>query len=181
MGTVRVSRGLSPNSNVMRQIRAQGAKQIHEVGLRAAHEAVKRADALVLKLYVNDRPPERRRHGRHLLGSFVGEVTSPSGVFPVVVRLRSLAPGVKVNSLNNGSRAHTITAKNAPFLVFPTSGAPATQKFGRHVYGTQAKGGKFARHKSVQHPGTKGDHFLEQALEQAVQATYHKAVHIPRR
>lgn len=161
--SVRVSRALSPNSNVMRQVRELGARKIHAVAEQTARAAVKRADSIVSGLYDNHREPSRRRgNRRHLLGSFVGEVTSPRGEFPVVVRLRSLAPGVKVNSLNNGSKIHTITAKKGPFLVFPTDT-------------------KWVRAKSVTHPGTKGDHFMEQAMEEAVQATYHKAVRLPRR
>lgn len=164
MATVRVSRALSPNSNVMRQVREQGARKIHAVAEQTARAAVRRADAIVSGLYDNHREPSRRRgNRRHLLGSFVGEVTSPRGVFPVVVRLRSLAPGVKVNSLNNGSRAHDITAKNAPFLVFPV------------------KGTKWVRTKTVHHEERQGDHFMEQAMEEAVQATYHKAIRLPRR
>jgi len=67
-------------------------------------------------------------------------------------RIFSLRGSVKVGSdleyagfVNDGTRAHKIRARNAKALRFNV-------------------GGKIVFVKSVNHPGTKGDHFLDRAL-----------------
>lgn len=57
-------------------------------------------------------------------------------------------------AVNDGSRKHKIRAKNKPYLIFRI-------------------GGQWVRVKEVDHPGTKGVHFLDRALrEVAAQRGY---------
>lgn len=181
------ARGLTGNSNFIRSLAQATEAEIARQAQHVADEAVRRADALVSKLYVTDRAGSRRRPGRHLLGSFRGEVELHRGArVPVRILLKSSAPGAKVNSLNSGSSPHLIDGH--PFLSFPkTEGAFDTARsnaragrFRGSRAGNQAVLGNAGSAAVVAHPGTLGTHFLEQALEQAVSAAYHQAVRIPR-
>lgn len=174
--------GLSGNSTFARAIADAASEEIARQAQQVADDAVRRANDLVSKLYVTDRAGSRRRPGRHLLGSFRGVVTlHPGARIPIEITLRSSAPGVKVNSLNSGSSPHTITGHGGP-LGFPGSSAGSTAR-------SNARSGKSSKRRDsnlvvvpkVDHPGTRGTHFMETALEQAVSSAYRKAVRIPRR
>lgn len=176
------ARGLTGNSNFLRSLAVAAEGEIARQAQQVADQAVQRANDLVEKLYVTDRAGSRRRPGRHLLGSFRGQITlHPGARVPVEISLRSSAPGAKVNSLNSGSSPHII--QGHPKLSFPkTEGAFDTAR-------SNARSGKFRSGRSsnqvvtqsVAHPGTRGTHFMETALEQAVSSAYKQAVRIPRR
>lgn len=185
-----VTRGLGANSAFIRQVRKQAASVTERKMQAIAQDAERRADEIVQKEYVTDRPSERRRPGRHLLGSFHAEVEWNGQDFPVAVTLRSSAPMIKVNSLNFGSDPHAIQGN--PKLSFPNtqvaSGSfahvPSAARFAQ-AYGTQRKKGKKGGVanvvvKKVQHPGTGAGFFLQRALEAAVQAAYRQAINLKR-
>lgn len=60
--------------------------------------------------------------------------------------------------VNDGTKPHLITAKNAPFLVFSYPSTPKTQP---NVLksGKGKRGNKWASKKQVKHPGTKARNF----------------------
>lgn len=200
MVNVRVTRSISGNSTFAQQVKKVASAKTFPKMRKVADAAVREADSIVADEFVNDRPPERRRSGRHLLGSFKADTDWNGRDFPVTVTLRSSAPGVKLNSLNNGSRPHTIPGN--PKLSFPKGPAnpvsgserfvPQPQRFAR-AYGTQRPGNREATKRQftngvrntvvdkVNHPGTKPSYFLERAIERAVQATYGQAVKMKRK
>ena len=186
---VRVSQTLAGSSAfaaaVSRQVARKLAARLDQVGL----DAVRRCDAIVAAELVNDRPANRRRGGRHLLGSFRHEVIWNGSTFPVSIRLFSLASPVKVNAMESGADPHPINAINGPTLVFPGfnlksgKGAAASTFVGQlgdtkfsSVRGTsqirQAYGnaGVLARPKKVDHPGNLPHSMMERALKAAVEA-----------
>lgn len=190
-----VTRGLGANSSFARQVARSAAKKSVPILRSVAENAERFADDIISDEYATGRSPERRRSGRTLLGSFVAEVEGTE--FPLNIRLRSTAPRVKVHSLNYGSQPHAIQGN--PKLSFPNtkvaggslvhvpSPARFAQAYGRQRIG-KAPGRSTARSPlrpggvknvvvdSVQHPGTGASHFLERALERAVQAAYSQAV-----
>lgn len=181
----RITRPLGPNSAFMKAARHKGAAETARRLNNVAKRAEQIFDEIVQSELVNDRAADRRKTGRHLLGSANAQVEWDGVEFPVVLSLGSLAESAKVNSLNHGSKAHTITGN--PWLVFPVAsrGAPKGQGAGVRVaraaaYGRQRKGSPTVRTNSVNHPGTKAYYFIERALERAVEEAYQKSLRLRR-
>ena len=65
-----------------------------------------------------------------------------------------------------GTKAHVITARNAPYLVFRWPSKPKTQPNVLASY-MGARGDQWARKKSVHHPGTKPRNFSRNIQKQA--------------
>lgn len=181
MANARVTRKLSANSQFGRDVAHILAREAAHKFADVARLAEQEADRIVAAEFVNDRSPDRRRTGRHLLGSFNAHVEWDGQGFPVSISLGSTAEGKKLGSLNYGSPAHSITGA----LVFPvaerlTAGATSTLKpKARRIqaaYGKGSKGAQYVRTSEVNHPGTKAKHFMERALESAVRKTYGQAV-----
>lgn len=181
MATVRVTRSLSQNSAFGREIANLTAKQTAKRFQQVADLAVQNANAIVSAELVNDRPPDRRKTGRHLLGSFVGKVIWNGSGFPVVVQLSSLAESGKVASIEKGAKPHDIVAKSG-FLVFPVA-----QRFGP---GKKGSSGKFSAAyakgttiltPAVRHPGNKAYAPMRRGLERAVQQVYHRSITLQKR
>lgn len=173
MAAVRVERGLSVNSQFMKAARKRGAA-VTEKRLRGLAQVAEQAfDEIVGEDFVNDRSADRRRPGRHLLGSSVCTVEG-GGDFPMKLVLKSLAPSVKVNSLNYGAKPHEI--RGSPFLYFPAASQSAKfpgrqAAYTRNRAGARA-GGRRIRTPQVDHPGNEPHNFLERALERAVEREY---------
>jgi hypothetical protein len=125
------------------------AQRMQGVANRAAQLAEQYAD----EFFDSTRPPDRRRPGRHLHGSFSGQVVSTSPGRPLEIAIRTQAPGVKVNALNSGSAPHKIRPKTATDLVFP---------------GTKSFAGRRVVTKEVDHPGTRPTMFLDRAMFEAI-------------
>lgn len=155
---VRVSQTLAGSSAfaaaVSRQVARKLAARLDQVGL----DAVRRCDAIVAAELVNDRPANRRRGGRHLLGSFRHEVIWNGSTFPVSIRLFSLASPVKVNAMESGADPHPISAINGPTLVFPGFNAKSGKGLARRrssaSWGTPSSPALVAHHRSVRRTAT---------------------------
>jgi len=126
-----------------------------------ADRAAQLADQYAHEFFDSTRPPDRRRHGRHLHGSFSGQVVSTAQGRPLEIAIRTQAPGVKVNALNSGSAPHVIRPKTATDLVFP---------------GTKAFAGRRVVTQEVHHPGTRPTMFLDRAMFEAIQEALGDAI-----
>ena len=126
-----------------------------------ADRAAQLADQYAHEFFDATRPPSRRRPGRHLHGSFSGQVVSTAQGRPLEIAIRTQAPGVKVNALNSGSAPHVIRPKTATDLVFP---------------GTKAFAGRRVVTQEVHHPGTRPTMFLDRAMFEAIQEALGAAV-----
>lgn len=62
---------------------------------------------------------------------------------------------------SRGTKRHTISAKNAPVLAFPSSYAPKTRPRGPSYGGPGKSSGETVFAMEVDHPGTKARHFEE--------------------
>lgn len=189
--TVTFTRPLTTNSNFGRQLLAAGQDAIEEGLAEVGRDAVRRTDDIVRKLYDNDRDGFRSKGGDKLLGSFDYKVERSPGVgLPAKLIITSSADPVKVASLEYGSKPHTITAKDKPFLVFDAnprsvfakrvdkSLGPAKAIRQKGKGRTQSSGGKgnLTRTKSVQHPGTREGRFMRGGLEGAIRAAYRRVL-----
>lgn len=185
MANARVTRTLAANSAFKRDINqvvaAETARRFAEVGRLAEQEF----DRIVTAEFVNDRPPDRRRTGRHLLGSSNARVLWDGVGFPVTISLGSTAEGKKLGALNYGSPPHAITGN----LVFPVAeriaggiGPKALKPKASRIRAAYGKGNAtyYVRTQEVRHPGNKPHHMLERALESAVRKTYRRSVVIAR-
>lgn len=201
MAAERVTRTLTTNSTFARAVKKAGAAKMQARLDAVARSAEAAFDDIVRHEFVNDRSPDRRRTGRHLLGS--SQATVVGTEFPLQIVIKSVAEGKKVGALNSGSPPHTITGN--PWLVFPAgtkaaAGASAVVPSAQALrstggkaafssgYGQFRKGsaktanrGRTVRTHSVQHPGTAGHFFLQRALERAVQEAFGKSVRLRRR
>lgn len=182
---VKEVRGLGNNSAFARAVENAAAGEVLKMLEEVAKDAERRADAIVEAEFNTGRAPDRRRPGPHLKGNFVGEVIPGGGRLVGSVSLRSRAASVKVAALNYGSGEHEI-GSDGRWLSFPRSELGGQYKGNakyfkkRKAYG--APGSKYdAVRGPVQHPGTRGHHFLERALEQAVRSRLRTSVTIPRR
>lgn len=171
---VRVTRGLTSNTVFGNSLATQINEVIAKEAQRVATEAVRRADAIVSAEFNTGRPESERRPGRHLLGSFTAVVRmdDTTGPYPVVISVRSSAPAAKVNALNRGSSAHTISPKNGKKLAFPDTRGLQKHRQGRSRAVVSG---------SVEAPSLRAHYFLERALEQAVAVVFHKTIRLPRR
>lgn len=167
--SVKSTHQLTANSSFGRALLAAAAPEAQRRLQEACDAVVEETNRIITDTYVTDRSADRRHPGRHLLGSIYCKVEGAQ--FPFVLTMGSLAPRVKVNSLNNGSRAHTIQGQ--PVLAFPPAGNNA--RFAAASFGRKQVVPK------VSHPGTKGSHFLERGMETGVRRVLHAAVTIPRR
>lgn len=144
---------IDQNSQFARAARARSHAVLAQRMQGVADRAAQLADEYAHQFFDSTRPPNRRRPGRHLHGSFSGQVVSADAGRPLEIAIRTQAPGVKVNALNSGSVPHRITPVNATDLVFP---------------GTKAFAGRRIVTKEVNHPGTKPTMFLDRAMFEAV-------------
>lgn len=179
MARAQLIKGLGTNSAFARQVETQVARKTRAQLDRVAAQVVEATNNIVAKEFVNDRSPERRRPGRHLLGSFVCDVEWDGHSFPIRLRLRSLAPGVKVNSLNSGSREHVISAAPGQRLRFPKTpyraGVPNAYRY-QQAHGS----GRWTRVEAVNHPGTIDKQFMERGMAYGVRVGYGKVVTVRR-
>lgn len=166
---VRVTRGLTLGTTG--GLAAQINKQIEVEARKVGVAAVNRVNQIVEREFHAARTTTSRRPGRHLLGSFTADVKLTSGPYPVVITLRSTAPAVKVNVLNNGSAPHEIGADGRR-IAFPSAAGTTSPRTGDK---------RLVRRGPIQHPGTQAHWFMQRALEQAVAEVYRKTVRIPRR
>lgn len=116
---IRVSESVSTKNALGREIAAQGARKLFRELNKIGQDAVDRCNAIVSAELVNDRIPERRRPGRHLLGSFRFEIVGDPNHLPISLRLYSEATPAKVNAIESGADPHVIAASNAVWLTFP--------------------------------------------------------------
>lgn len=176
---LKVTRSLTSNSAFGRQIEQLSARRIARALDSIGDDAVRRCDQIVSAELVNDRIPERRKPGRHLLGSFRYEVIWDGRSLPVSLKLYSLADPGKVNALERGADPHTITASNALWLTFPRTarstwtGALGDIKFSgigptQRQQGYRGSGKSMTKIKSVEHPGNLPYSFMERALNAAM-------------
>lgn len=171
-----VGRNLNGTSAFAIKARRQGAKRLAAQLEKVGERAVSIADEITRAEFITDRPADRRKGGRHLLGSYRHRVVWDGVDFPVRLELFSLADPAKVNALESGADPHTITPVNAVWLVFPKAGGRTTSigalgdiKFSgvrqpRQAYG----GGAKARVKEVHHPGNLPHNMMRRALDRAV-------------
>lgn len=182
---LRITRRLNSNSAFAHQMEGVAARRLAKALDAIGEEAVRRCDDIVAKELVNDRIPERRRPGRHLLGSFRHEVIWDGRTLPVTIRLYSLADSAKVNAMERGADPHTITAVNAVWLTFPrqavgkratSPGALGDTKFStkrgkpqiQQGYRGQSTGAAMTKVKSVNHPGNLPHSMMKIALNGAI-------------
>lgn len=166
---VRVTRGLTLGTTG--GLAAQINKQIEVEAQKVKIAAVNRVNQIVAREFNNARPESERRPGEKLLGSFTADVKYNSGPYPVVITLRSSAPAVKVNVLNNGSNTHDIGADGRR-LAFPAANGTTSPRTGD----TRA-----VRRGPIEVRGVQAHWFMQRALEQAVAEVYRKTIRIPRR
>lgn len=147
------------------------ASKVNAIGL----DAVRRTEANIAADFVNDRIPQRRKPGRHLLGSIRHRLIWDGVNFPIRLEIYSLATPAKVNSLEFGAAGHTIAGS----LVFPytPAGQRGTGNQAKKPYGPLFTGtkNKFIKTPSVKHPGTQnsrpdGWKFMRRGLDAAVEA-----------
>lgn len=187
---ITVERGLTNRSAFAREVVGAAKKVIAAQLADVGADAVRRVDAIVAKDYNNDRTGYRSKGGTKLLGSFRFEVIkAASPTQPVKLRLFSVADDAKVASLNFGSPAHTISARDAATLVFPAgvavttsalTGRPLLRNTTTRFRGTgkaahSQDGPPLVRPVSVEHPGNNPGRFMERALNGAVRARYRTA------
>lgn len=186
MANARVTRPLGRNSAFMADVHGAVA---HKTAIKldgVADQAVVEANRITAAELVNDRSPDRRKTGRHLLGSFNCRVVWDGVGFPVELSMGSTAEGKKLGAINYGSPPHTIEGN--PLLVFPVAERfagrtmrpqPVGVRPGRAKAYTRNKAGRATvATKVVNHPGNKPHFILERALERAVQGAYHVAVRL---
>lgn len=177
---VRITRSLAGNSAFAAQVEAATAKKAAKMLQRAADLAVVEANKIIAAEFVNDRDPDRRRHGAHLLNSISVDVEWDGRSFPILLTARSSAPKAKVGALEKGAPPHEITAVNTDRLAFPSNqrgiakDASARSIARANAYGpfgsTPKQKGKLARPVSVWHPGNQHPrHFMQRALDRAVE------------
>lgn len=68
--------------------------------------------------------------------------------------------------VDRGTKAHTIKAKNAPFLKFQTGYSARTAPVAKFNKGTGQRFGSWAQKTEVQHPGTEARKFTETFLKE---------------
>lgn len=145
--------------------RAARKKGLDAVVARSAHLAQVAAQIAndLAAAETTRREGHRHRPGPHLAGSFEGVVVSapPGRSNPIRIAVRSKAAGAKVNALERGARPHGIDARNATSLVFP---------------GTNARRGTIVTVPHVDHPGNQPRHFMERAMDEAVQREFQGAI-----
>lgn len=189
MANVRITRSISGNAAFGKQVENAVAEQTARRLLEVAADAERRTNDIVKAELVNDRSPDRRRHGAHLLGSFRCKVVlGPGGGFPMQLVMTSIAPGGAVNAQESGAKPHKIPGP----VVFPVAqrwggkGAPAghSPQAQRHAaaYGKNAAGNnRTVEAPFVMHPGNRPIGMMKRGLEAAVQAAYHQALVVRRR
>lgn len=204
-GLAHFTRQMGPNSALARSLDKQAAASLLP-GLEAtAEDARQRAEDYAAKNY--QRRSGDRKNTRidqtPLHGSMRARVVSVNreGGMPARIELWSEADPRKVHSLNSGAKAHEISARDAPMLVFPattsrfrprgaglgarqgTTRVARTRRF-RTAGGAGAanarSGGPLVKKQSVQHPGIKPSYFMELAVEGAVNAKLRKQVRLTR-
>lgn len=177
--TVRITRTLGANSAFAAKVKAAAEPQVRRQLEELSAIAKEEFNNIVSAEFSNDRAPERRRTGRHLLGS--ARVVISGSTFPLQVTISSLAEGAKVASLDKGSRPHIIQGN--PYLYFPAAKQGAYSPRRQAVATAQSRnkaGFRTIKAASVNHPGTAAHHFLERALERAVQRVYRQALNLGR-
>lgn len=180
---VRVTRSLNSNSSFAQQVSAAAAKKAAKKMETVRKDAEAEIRKIITAEFVNDRPPERRKHGVHLLNSISVEMVWDGRNFPIHLVARSKAPKGAVAAQEFGSKPHVIFSKSGKPLAFPSTKGAATEigRGGSVVRlenstrptsrgRAQAYGGtgRLARPMRVMHPGTKPHHFLRRGLELAV-------------
>jgi hypothetical protein len=106
-------------------------------------------------------------------GSLKVEVLNDTGGFPFTIRLYSTAAAVKVNSLESGSRPHTIAARNFDEIWLPR--LPPGQTRGDRIFNAYGNNGKKrAVGPSVEHPGNPPFRFMQRGLDAAIRAAFGK-------
>lgn len=178
-----VGRNLNGTSSFAVKARKQGAKRLAAQLEKIGEQAVKLADDFTRAEFITDRPADRRKGGRHLLGSYRHRVVWDGQDFPVRLELFSLADPAKVNALESGADPHEITPVNSIWLTFPRAGAGTTSigalgdiKFAGTKNAKQAYGGGAkARVKKVNHPGNLPHNMMRRALDQAVEQRLSRA------
>jgi len=183
---LRIQRNPAAEAAFAAKVKRQGARRLAEKLERVGADAVRRTDDIVRAELVNDRIPERRRGGRHLLGSFRYRVLWDGVTFPVTLEMYSLANPAKVNAMESGAKAHRIYANNALFLTFPrgdrssslgslgdtrlstSRGRPQI----RQGYRGRATGAAMVAVGMVNHPGNLPHNMMERGLNGAVEAAF---------
>lgn len=188
--TVRFSRPLTVNSRFGQQLLAAGQDAIEEGLAEVGRDAVRRTNDIVRKLYDNGRTGFRSKDDEtKLLNSFDFKVErSPGTGLPAKLIITSSADPAKVGALEFGSPPHTITARDAPLLVFDRNPrnvfgqrldkklgpAKAMRQKGRGRAQTAGGKGNLTKVKSVEHPGNREGRFMRGGLEGAIRAAYRK-------
>lgn len=129
--------------------------------VQAAEEMEDEVVGIIRDLFIEDRPPHRRKKGRmRLVNSFEGVAVglgTPNA--RAVLRTKPGADTGKIGALNNGSPPHSIDPVNGEFLWFPDprrGGGPQWNAFGPNNF----------KSKHVDHPGNDPYLFMEQARDQ---------------
>lgn len=183
---LRIQRNPAAEAAFAAKVKRQGARRLAEKLERVGADAVRRTDDIVRAELVNDRIPERRRGGRHLLGSFRYRVLWDGVTFPVTLEMYSLANPAKVNAMESGADAHAIRAVSTRFLTFPRGGRSSFPGLSgdtrlsttrgpeqiRQAYRGRTKGSAMARAKEVRHPGSLPHNMMERGLNEAVEAAF---------
>jgi len=181
LARVRVVQSVTARNALGKKIAGAGAAKLYREANAIGADAVKRCNAIVAAEMVNDRIPERRRPGRHLLGSFQYEIVGDPAHLPVSIRVFSSANPAKVNALMSGAKPHRITANEA-FLVFPRGNASTSiSADGVPTFSTRrgkgqvhqaytGKGKSMTKVQSVNHPGNAPHHVMQRALTAAAKA-----------
>lgn len=196
MAVARVSPAarLNANSAFAKKLEAMTArrmeKELKSLSAEVQAEAQRLADAAL----VMDRDPKRRKKGNKKLGgSFVVEVDTKGGGFPMSLSVRSTAAQKKVAALEYGTRPHRIVGRNRDdkMLIFPSdrqfqgtgsrsyeigrglsvvrldSGKGTSGRQRDQGYG-RSRGQKLVKTPEVWHPGNRPYGFMEKALRTVI-------------
>lgn len=189
MANARITAGIASSASFERQVkRIVAAKSLPKLE-RVVSVAQTEFDRIVAAEFVNDRSPDRRRGGRHLLGSSYGKVQANTTSGKIgTVEFGSNAPGKKLGALNYGSPPHSIDGD----LVFPV--AQRWSKGGRkarvitkqtftprqNAYLKNGAGSKTVSTDHVDHPGNAPHYMLQRALEFAVRSVFRQTINLKR-
>jgi len=177
---------MTGRSSFAQQLEDAAAQKIYLAMLRVAGSAEGYAKDTAGRLLVPRSGLRHKDGDGHLLDGIHVEVQWPGSGFPVTMIGRVDGPPGKTAALEWGARPHKISAKNAPFLMFPqNAGVERATHFGPTTSGVvfieakkrkstlraqqQAGGGRpLTKTKQVNHPGNRPYGFLRKGLNRAV-------------
>jgi len=166
----------------MRDAILQGAKpRVREDGERLGKFMVEEGTSIIKAEFITDRPPHRRRStGVRLINALTYKITERGDEVTVALTVKPGISHAKVATLNNGSKAHDITPRNARTLIFPlpAGGTRTGRQIGRlrktagnpfvNAYSSDRSG----RAKRVRHPGrsrtARGTRFMQRARDRGL-------------